>query len=212
MITETMTIHEALSELKVLDKRINSKISEAKWCVANKHSNQKIDGKSIQEYKQNTKAQYESVLALISRRRAIRNALAKSNASTEVQIGSETYTVSEAIEMRKTGIELKNLLLNTLSYHMTSAQRTIDNGNGDKLQKAADDYIVSLFGNKEKIDPETVKKLRDEYIEKNTVDFIDPIFIKNEIAALTEEVDSFTAAVDAKLSMSNAITTIEVSY
>lgn len=212
MITETMTIHEALSELKVLDKRINNKISEAKWCVANKHSNQKIDGKSIQEYKQNTKAQYESVLALISRRRAIRNALAKSNASTEVQIGSETYTVSEAIEMRKTGIELKNLLLNTLSYHMTSAQRTIDNGNGDKLQKAADDYIVSLFGNKEKIDPETVKKLRDEYIEKNTVDFIDPIFIKNEIAALTEEVDSFTAAVDAKLSMSNAITTIEVSY
>ena len=212
MITEKMTIHEALSELKVLDKRINSKIAEGKWCVANKHSNLKIDGKSIQEYKQNTKAQYESVIALMNRRRAIRNALAKSNASTEVQIGSEIYTVSEAIEMRKTGIDLKNYLLNVLSSHMASAQRLVDGGNGDKLQKAADDYIVSLFGNKEKIDPETVKKLRDEYIEKNTVDFIDPIFIKDEIASLTEEIDSFTAAVDAKLSMSNAITTIEISY
>ena len=207
-----MTIHEALSELKVLDKRINSKIAEGKWCVANKHSNLKIDGKSIQEYKQNTKAQYESVIALMNRRRAIRNALAKSNAATEVQIGSETYTVSEAIEMRKTGIDLKNYLLNVLSSHMASAQRLVDSGNGDKLQKAADDYIVSLFGNKEKIDPETVKKLRDEYIEKNTVDFIDPIFIKDEIASLTDEIDGFTAAVDAKLSMSNAITTIEISY
>lgn len=207
-----MTIHEALSELKVLDKRISEKIREGKWCVANKHSNLKIDGKSIQEYKTSTKSQYESIVALLNRRRAIRNALAKSNASTEVQIGSETYVVSEAIEMRKTGIVLKQYLQQTLSASMASAQRTVENGNGDKLQKAADDYIVSLFGQKEKVDPETVKKLRDEYIEKNTVDFVDPIFIKDEIASLTEEIDSFAAAVDAKLSMSNAITTIEISY
>ena len=39
MTNETMTIHEALSELKMLDSRINRKIESTSFCEANKHSN-----------------------------------------------------------------------------------------------------------------------------------------------------------------------------
>ena len=207
-----MTIHEALSQLKILDGRITTKINAGKWCVANKHSNVKIDGKSIEDYKADTKSQYESITDLIKRRRAIRNALARSNASTTVVIGSEEYFVSEAIEMRASGILMKQYLCNSLTGQMNAAQRTVENGNGDKLQKAADDYIINLFGSKEKVDPDTIKKLRDEYIAKNTVDFIDPIHVADEIRALTAEIDEFVANVDAKLSVSNAVTTITISY
>ena len=42
MTTETMNIHQALVELKTLNKRIESAIREGEWVVANKHSNGKI--------------------------------------------------------------------------------------------------------------------------------------------------------------------------
>lgn len=42
MTTEKMTVHKALSELKILDDRIHLAISEAVFCVTNKHSNEKI--------------------------------------------------------------------------------------------------------------------------------------------------------------------------
>ena len=38
MIQEVMTVHKALCELKMLDKRINESIMSAEFCRANKHS------------------------------------------------------------------------------------------------------------------------------------------------------------------------------
>lgn len=53
MTTETMTIHRALAELKVLDDRIMKLLSEAKFCGAAKNCMQKLGGVTIEEYKQN---------------------------------------------------------------------------------------------------------------------------------------------------------------
>lgn len=44
MTTEKMTVHKALTELKLLDDRIAKAIAEGIYCVANKHSNDKIGG------------------------------------------------------------------------------------------------------------------------------------------------------------------------
>ena len=49
MTTEKMTVHKALAELKILDNRIHSAISDAVFCVANKHSNEKINGIKVDE-------------------------------------------------------------------------------------------------------------------------------------------------------------------
>ena len=50
MTTEKMTVHKALAELKLLDDRIEKAIKEGVYCVANKHSNDKIGGVPIDEY------------------------------------------------------------------------------------------------------------------------------------------------------------------
>ena len=97
-VTETMTIHEALSELKMLDKRISAKIHGIKYCVANRHINTRIDGKTIDEYKQNVQSEYQAVTDLIRRRAAIRNALSRSNAYTTITVCGKEYTLAEAIE------------------------------------------------------------------------------------------------------------------
>ena len=41
MVTEKMTVHKALAELKLLDDRIKKAISGGIYCAANKHSNEK---------------------------------------------------------------------------------------------------------------------------------------------------------------------------
>ena len=47
MTTERMTIHKALSESKILDRRIDGAIYEGIYCLANKHSNNKINVNAV---------------------------------------------------------------------------------------------------------------------------------------------------------------------
>ena len=212
MNKETMTIHEALTTLKTLDKRIKSRIQTATYCVVNKHCNEKINGKLIVDVKNDMRSDYESITDLIARRAAIRNALSISNAKTMVTINGREYTVAEAIEMKKTGMGLKSELLSQMSIQFARAKAQIDGTNGDALQKNADTYVSSMFGGKDKVDPETIKSAREAWIKANTLDLIDPLDVGSEIKKLEDEIDKFTSEVDSKISVSNALTTIEVEY
>ena len=51
MTKETMTIHQGLAELKILDSRIYNTVATSTFCKENIHSNQKINGVSIEEFK-----------------------------------------------------------------------------------------------------------------------------------------------------------------
>ena len=50
MYHEQMNVHQALAELKMLDKRISGAVREGDFVVANKHSNTKIGGIDLKEY------------------------------------------------------------------------------------------------------------------------------------------------------------------
>lgn len=72
MTTETMTAHKALTELKVIDECINKAISGTTFTCANKHSNEKISGLPIQDYREYIKSCYQKATDLINRRNALR--------------------------------------------------------------------------------------------------------------------------------------------
>lgn len=211
MITETMTVHEALSELKTLDKRIEKKIAESTFCTFNRHSNIKIDGKSIDQYQKDMLDAYQSVVSLINRRAAIRCALAKSNYSTTVEVNGRTYTLAEAIELKNRGLELKQALLRTLTYQHSVARSKIDSANAS-LQKDADVHVQSIFGNKDRGNPDDIQKTRENYIAANTVDMIDPLNVTKKIEELNTEIDAFTKVIDSRISVSNALNTIDICY
>ena len=86
MTTETMTIHKALAELKILDGRIKKEIQNGLYCAANKHSNDKINGIPIEDFERSVRGTYEKVTDLIKRQEAIKKAGAVSNANTYVDI------------------------------------------------------------------------------------------------------------------------------
>lgn len=209
---EKMTIHKALCELKILDSRINNAISSARFCLANKHSNEKVNGVTVEEYQETMKASYNKASDLIRRREAIKRAVVLSNAKTIVKIGGKEYTVAEAIEMNNHGIDLKLQLKNAMKKQYDSAMTAIISKNSVVDDKATE-YVVGLFGQKEsKTANEEYEKARKSYIEANTMELIDPVNILKKIEALEVEIADFTTEVDSALSVSNALTEITVEY
>lgn len=209
--TEKMTIHKALAELKVLDKRITSSIS-VQFCVANKHSNEKISGLALKDWKDIAQSNYQKANDLIRRNEAIKRAITLSNATTKVKIGDDEYTVAEAIWMKNHGMDSYMMLLRALQNQYGKAKIQCERENGETLEKRADEYIFGLFGSKEKAAGEEIENLRKTFIESQQYEIVDPIKIAEEIQYLEEKISSFESEVDAALSVSNATTEIEITY
>ena len=213
MTTETMNIHQALVELKTLDKRIEAAINEGEWVVANKHSNTKISGVDLKEFAENIKSRHQKVASLIARAEAIKRAVVNSNAVTKVLVAGKEYTVAEAIEMKNNGVERKKKLIFRLHTDYTHAKAAADRANGPELERRADDYIRTMLGTTDvKGMTAEVQRMREEFIAAQTMELVDPIGVLKQMELLNEEITAFETNVDAALSVSNALTNIEVSY
>ena len=213
MTTETMTIHKALAELKILESRIMKTVGDGTYCVANKHSNEKINGVSVEEYKKVMQGAYDKAVDLITRYKAIKKAVTLSNAKTVVKIGEEEYAVAEAIWMKNHGVEFDELLLDELREQYNKAQAKILKQNGNDLEQRAEQYVVGIYGSKEgKTNTDDFEKTKQDFITSQTFELVDPIGILEKIEALEEKISVFKAEVDAVLSTSNALTVVEINY
>lgn len=213
MITEKMTIHKALAELKIIDDRIISAISGGTYCVANKYSNDKIKGTSVEEYRGVMQGYYDKATALMMRRNTIKRAVVLSNAITKVSVNGEEYTRAEAIEMKNHGVEFDEMLLEALKKQYNNSQAEILKQNGDDLEKRAEQYVIGIYGSKEgKTNTDDFEKTKKDFMKANAYELVDPINILDKINNLEDKIASFKAEIDAALSVSNALTEIEISY
>lgn len=210
MTKETMTIHEALTELKIIGDRIDSAMNH-NFILENKKGNKVINGMPITEAVETIKSRYQKVNDLIKRRNAIKRAVSLSNASTDITIGDKIYKVAEAIEMNNNGIMYLELLMGTLERQHKNAQNTIKAAN-DKVVRDAEEHALNAVGKKESTNAADYEKVYNEYIERYTHEMIDPIGALKEIERLEVEISTFKTKVDSALSISNALTTIEIEY
>ena len=210
---ETMTIHKALTELKTLQNRIQDEIAETTFVATNKHSSAKLQGRPVADFAKSAQDSYKSIRSLINRRNAIKQAVTRSNALTKVEIGGKTYTVAEAIDMKQIGTDNLNMLANRIAAQFASGKAMCERENGEKLDIRADQYIKNLYeGAEMKNLSEEVKKVRDEFVASQTMDLIDPINAEMVLKELRDTTESFMTDVDSALSVSNALTTMEVEY
>jgi len=213
MTTEKMTIHKALAELKIIGDRINNSISTATFIKANKHSNEKINGVPINEFKSQIQGNWDKSNDLIKRRNAIKRAVVLSNATTKVKVGIEEFTVAEAIEMKNTGMQYKKELLNQLNRQYIDAIRITEKENGETLQQKAENYVIGLYGSKEgKVNTEEIENTKKQFIVNNTFELIDPIKVRDKIDNLEKEISEFETEIDSALSCSNSLTEIVIEY
>ena len=203
-----ISIHRALTELKMLNHRIEAATNEVSSVLANRKSNSKINGVEIQEYEKQMQASYDKVVSLIDYRNRIKALVVESNAKTKVIVGKEEMTVAEAIE-RKQSIQYEKELLEVMQQQYRSAVNTVAKEN-DALPAKLETYLVNILGNKDKQSPEEVKLHTDTFMKRNEFELIDPMNIKKKMEALNSRIEEFESEVDAVLSESNATTFIEV--
>lgn len=213
MTRETMSIHKALTEKKLLNSRINKAIAEGVFCVANKHSNEKIAGVSIADYEKIIQGSWDKADDLIGRQSAIERAITLSNASTKVKISEKEYTVAEAIWMKNHGMEKWQGVVNAMQKQYKQAQAEINRQNGGDLEARADQYVTAIYGQKDgKTNTADIEKVRKDFLTANTYELLDPIHILDRIEELEKKISDFMSEVDAALSCSNALTEITIEY
>lgn len=217
MTTEKMTIHKALAELKTMDSRIEKAIRETTYVLAVKHSAEKINGMTVNSFKDKMRSGYQKVNDLIARRDAMKRAVVLSNATTKVKIGDKEMTIAEAIEAKNHGMEFKSALLSQMNMAYLSAQNDLMRNGGEALEKKAEQYVLAVIAaqpkdSKMSVDSDAMKSLRQTYIDNNAYDLVDPLDVTKIIEKLDAEINEFNAEVDAALSTSNALTVIEFEY
>ncbi|MEE3809261.1 MULTISPECIES: hypothetical protein [Lysinibacillus] len=203
-----LSIHRALTELKMLNLRIETATNEVSAVVANRKSNRKMNGVDIQEYEKQMQASYDKVVGLISYRNKIKALVVQSNASTKVIVGKEEMTVAEAIE-RKQSIQYEKNLLEIMQHQYRSTINTVAKEN-DALPAKLETYLINILGNKDKQSPDEVKLHTETFMKRNEYEIIDPLNVKKQIESLSTRIEEFESEVDAVLSESNATTFIEV--
>lgn len=208
----TISITEALNELKLYDSKITKAITNASFVGGAKKSSDKIGVVSKDIFNERAKATYQSSIDLIANRNSLKSAIVKSNAITEVQVADKVMTVAEAIE-RKNSIEYEETLLSEMKRQYANASELVNKEN-KKVDNKVDELLATLIGkdSDKKISKEDQEAIEKPYRDKNEFELIDPIEIYNKIVKLEEEIDNFKSQVDTQLVISNAITKIEIDF
>lgn len=208
MTKQKMSIHRALTELKLLDSKINKKIQNLQP-VGTKQEDKLVNGAYKEsEFIKDAESGYQAVTDLIDRKTNIKKAIMASNAITTVTIGENSMTVVDAINYKDT-IMYKRLLSTNL---LAKTNRVVAkmNTENDRVEAKADRNVEVMLGTDTKHSDVEVKALTEPFIKRNKFTLVDPLEIVKKLEGLQSEVDTFEAEVDAILSESNAITTIEI--
>lgn len=210
MTKETMNIHKALCELKILDERISRAVDDCRYVGVTKIVSKRVGSQTVDEFCNSVKDGYKSAMDLIKRRQAIKTAVVKSNATTTVVIGGNTYTIAEAIEMKNHGLDGEKRMLRYMVSRLAEAEALINRTRSD-LESRADAFIRDQTGSKES-KTEDLLKMRQDYIAMQDVELVDPLHIREIIKTLDEKINTFMSEVDSALQTSNANTEITIEY
>jgi hypothetical protein len=204
-----MTIHRALSELKLIDAKIAKSIREVQP-VGIHQKGKLINGHIKQEdFATNAKSKSDSIEALFNNKVAIKTAIVESNTKTKVTVAGKEYSVADAITFKSVIATKKQYIdilknINTRTIGELNKNNEIVNSNIQKILEA------SLGKDNVKTSGTEVDAIRKPFMEANEFHLFDPLELTKKIEALDNEVTQFEAEVDATLSESNAVTLIEI--
>ena len=161
---------------------------------------------------------YDSVRATMRNFYALNAAIGQSNATTKIEIGGTTYTVSEAIARQKL-IDNEISYLKSIKAQINSGADTVERSNlkdlaPEKINEWVDIRIKNLYPNGIDSSSEEYTKFfesaKAEYVKFHTMKLVDPYNLKDKIDKLLEEAETFKAEYNEKLNVSNITTTITV--
>lgn len=215
--SKTLTVQEALNELKVLDKRIERKLGDTKYVGVVQEDKLVYPASSKgdkDKFISDAKSSIDSLLDLIAYRHALKAGVLRSNALTEIVIGDKKMTVAEAIDY-KTSIQSEKDLVQTLVNDLTQATTKMTRINNDidtALEKKQNSLLSSEKDDKSS---EFIKFLKEQAErEKATVLELEvgKALVSDYTKAKLDSIEQFEQTVDFKLTASNVSTEITVEW
>jgi len=201
-VSEEMTLTRALVELKTIDKRIQKTIEESTFCSI-RGDLRKEDPKCA-----NAQSNYDKIRDLMNRRVKIKSAIVTSNANTFIRVCGMDLSVAEAIELKSSIKNHKNLLMK-MKQQYGEAMMKIEQEN----QRTRTNLENSL--NKVSVDSNSNEKLNvadysKSYMKVHGVEIYDPIKLEEKIASMEKFISDYESEVDFVLSERNATTKIMI--
>ncbi len=219
-MSEKMLITQALDERDLLVKKINDKIEKADFIDTIKVNEEKVLDKRVtkEEFSQQAESAYQQIMDLITRFQKVDAAITASNADTTINTTYGDFTVSEAIAMRGRmrtcnsyggDADFENSLRNKMQRDYEKYVQQCDIKNR-QLQSTAENMRLSILGKDSKAKDDKPLEVVDAYVRENTTEMVDPLDVKNKIAALDEKRMTLLKELDTAIKVSNATTFIEI--
>lgn len=205
---EKLTIHRALSELKLIGARIDKQIDDIQPSgIAQK--GKLVNGVYQREvFESSAKERFQSATALIDRRNKIKSAIVAANGLTAVTIAGERMTIADAINL-KAVIVYKRKLIDTLKRKHNSAKSQLELNNKKVEENALHIASVALSKEGVKIGDDDAGRVIGPFLEANRFELVDPIGVEKTLEEMEKKINDFEVEVDATLSEINAITMVE---
>jgi hypothetical protein len=199
-----ISISQALAELKLLRKRIQTATSNSIFTTLKK----KRDLLDVPRFTTDAQASYQSYRDLLNRYNSIKAAIVLSNATTRVSIAGTEYTVADAVERKKT-IEMEKNMLHLMQMQFDKVKNDYDSHTSSENARV-ERLIQTELGKDSKTNVEVITQLSETFLAQNRAEIIDPLNLAKEISALNKTIEDFETKVDWILSESNGRTTITV--
>lgn len=209
MTKQKMTIHRALSELKLIDSKIEKQINEI--VPSGIYQKGKLINNYVKEedFSTSAKSKFDSVNDLIARKNAIKSAIVEANGVTKVKVSEKEMTIADAINF-KAAIKFKKKLIETLKARQQQAVAQLNQQN-TIVEQNVQRILEATFGKENvKAGKDDVESVRKPYMDANEFHLFDPLKVAEKVEAIEKEVGDFEMEVDAVLSEINAVTFIEV--
>lgn len=215
-MTKQITVTEALSTLKLLDKKIEKQSKVLEFYAWETVANGKVMvGRdyfpSVKDATDFITKAHDKVTSLMASRARLKSKVVASNAQTKVNIGKAEMTVAEAIEY-KSSISSQLVVENRINHAISKVTRAQDDLE-TRIQTQIENKVNLVLGNKKSLDAsdDTLQIIEKQVRESNKIVFHDPLSAVELMSNLSEEILEFLGSVDVVLTVSNSTTMVEYS-
>lgn len=205
---EKVTIHRALSELKLIGAKIEKGIEEIMPSGIVQKDKLVNGNYQKEDFEKTAKEKFQSVTDLIERRNKIKSAIVQANGLTKVSIAGQEMTIADAINL-KSVIVYKKKLVETLKKRHKTALVNLEQNNAKVEANALQLAQVALGKADVKIGANDAQAVIEPFLKANKFELVDPIGVDKKVEEIEKKTGDFEAEVDAVLSEINAVTFIE---
>lgn len=206
-----ISVTRALAEIKNLDSQINKLVADSRFVYTTKGQGDKLVvigvSRPAAALAEDIKAKYQKITDLITRRRALKSAIQKSNANTTIVVAGVPMVVADAIE-RKQNIMYEANLHTQMRQQYTMAMQSVDKFNATLDQQIETAVTQAYSNDKGKVTPEQYEAVAAPRKAEHLAALLDPIGVETKLESMSDEINAFLQEIDFSLSESNARTEI----